>query len=119
MWRPSMRHNAAAMFVLIWSGVATADDWPAWRGPTGQGYCVEKHVPTKWSPTENVKWKVPLADQGNSTPIVWKSRIFLTQANKGGTVRSIICFDRADGKQLWKNDVNYPEKERNWTPDWY
>jgi outer membrane protein assembly factor BamB len=98
---------------------AVADNWPAWRGPTGQGYCFEKDLPTKWSDTENVKWKVPLEHFGNSTPVIWKDRIFLTMANKGGTVRSLLCFDRAGGKQLWKRDVEYTEKERNWNAEWY
>src|SRR5947209_16121175 len=112
-----MKHHAAILAVIAWSGAAAAADWPAWRGSTGQGYCLDNHVPMKWSATENVKWKVALAHQGNSTPIVCQSRIFLTEANKGGTVRSMLCLDRADGKLLWKNDVNYSDKERNWTPD--
>ncbi len=114
-----MKQLVATVFLLGFTSIAVADDWPAWRGPTGQGYCFEKDVPLKWSATENVKWKIKLQHPGNSTPIVWKDKIILTMANKGGTVRSILCFDRADGKQLWKNDVSYPDKEQNWTPDWY
>ncbi len=98
---------------------AQADDWPAWRGPTGQGFCNEKGIPLNWSDTENVKWKVPLEHQGNSTPIVWGDRIFLTQANKDGHVRSLLCFDRANGEKLWQQDVAYPEVERNWNANWY
>jgi outer membrane protein assembly factor BamB len=109
-----------AVFALLGcAALAVADDWPAWRGRTGQGYCFEKNLPLKWSPTENVKWKIPLAHGGNSTPIIANGKVFLTMANKGGTVRSTLCFDRTDGKQLWKNDVNYSDKEQNWTPDWY
>lgn len=107
---------------LITLGLATfahAENWPAWRGPTGQGYCAEKDVPVEWSATKNVKWKVPLADQGNSTPIIWGNKIFLTQANKGGSVRSLLCFNRADGKLLWQKDTSYTEPERNWNPSWY
>jgi hypothetical protein len=99
-----------------------AADWPAWRGPTGQGFCDEKNVPFKWSggkKQENVKWKVPLKDAGNSTPIVWGNNIFVTQANKGGSVRSLICFARADGKIRWQKDVEYGEKETNYDPTWY
>jgi len=96
-----------------------ADNWPAWRGADGQGHCAEKNLPVKWSKTDNIKWKVPLAEPGNSTPVVWGDKIFLTQANKGGSVRGLLCFDRADGKQLWKHDVNYNEKERNWNDTWY
>lgn len=107
-----------AILVVV-AHLARADDWPAWRGSTGQGYCFEKNLPTTWSAKENVKWKVSLPHPGNSTPVVWKDRVLLTIANKGGSVRSLICFDRADGKQLWKNDVAYADKERNWTQDWY
>src|SRR5881392_3358559 len=114
-----MKRLLALLCVGCVGSFAAADDWPAWRGPTGQGYCFEKNLPTKWSKTENVKWKIPLSESGNSTPIVWKDKIFLTEANKGGTVRSLICFNRADGKQLWKNDANYPEEEQNWSRDWY
>jgi outer membrane protein assembly factor BamB len=109
-----------AMFVVLLSApVAGAENWPAWRGPTGQGHSSETNLPVTWSATENVRWKVGLADQGNSTPIVWGDRIFLTQANKGGSVRSLLCLARADGKQLWKTDVDYKPKERSWNPSWY
>jgi outer membrane protein assembly factor BamB len=98
---------------------ARAGDWPAWRGPTGQGFCEEKDVPLTWSDKANVKWKVALAHQGNSTPVLGGDRIFLTQANMGGTVRGLLCFSRGDGKLLWQQDVTYEEKERNWNASWY
>jgi outer membrane protein assembly factor BamB len=113
-----MKRIIAVLLLLLASSVSFAADWPAWRGPTGQGFCAEA-MPLKWSKTENVRWTVPLAHQGNSTPVVWGDRIFLTQANKGGTIRSLLCFARADGKLLWQRDVNYALKETNWTPDWY
>ncbi len=113
-------YKFVAVFLLtVSAGAAFAADWPAWRGPTGQGISEEKNLPLKWSAKENVKWKIPLAHQGNSTPIVHSGKIFLTQANKGGTERSLYCFDRADGKPLWKKDVAYSEKETNWNESWY
>lgn len=112
--------NNAALFVLLAACVtARAADWPAWRGPTGQGFCEEKNILLKWSKDDHVKWKIPLAHQGNSTPVIWGDKIFLTQANKGGTVRSLLCLARADGKLLWQKDVNYPDKEKNWNESWY
>jgi outer membrane protein assembly factor BamB len=115
-----VKKNAALVMLLLgFASTLTAADWPAWRGPSGQGFCEEKNVPLKWSGNENVKWKITLDHQGNSTPIVWGDRIFLTQANKGGTERSLLCFARADGKRLWQKDVAYPDKERNWNESWY
>ncbi|MCS7047555.1 MAG: PQQ-like beta-propeller repeat protein, partial [Gemmataceae bacterium] len=107
---------------MVWAatlGRLPAADWPAWRGPTGQGLCTEKNLPLTWSATTNVKWKIQLAHQGNSTPVVWGDRIFLTQANRGGSERSLLCFARADGKLLWQRTVSYAEKEQNWNENWY
>jgi hypothetical protein len=105
---------AVATLFALRTAVAHADNWPAWRGPTGQGLCFEKNLPVTWSATDNVKWKVPLAAAGNSTPVIWTDRIFLTEANKGGTVRSLLCFARADGKLLWKQNVQHTRAEQNW-----
>ncbi len=109
----------ALVTLLVLSTTLTAADWPAWRGPDGQGHCSEKNLPLKWSATENVKWKVPMPDPGNSTPVIWGDKIFITQANKGGTIRGLLCLARADGKLLWQKDVTYKEPEKNWNPNWY
>ncbi len=90
---------------------ARADNWPAWRGPTGQGFSAEKNLPTKWSATENVKWKVALPDAGNSTPVVWGDKIFLTQATEKGKKRSLLCLSRKDGSKLWEKTVEFDGKE--------
>jgi len=71
----------------------------------------ESNVPTEWSATKNVKWKVPLPDPGNSTPIVWGDRIFLTGANADGSLRYLACYRRADGKKLWSREVAAEPKE--------
>lgn len=97
--------------IVVSPGLVYADNWPAWRGPTGNGYCTEKELPTKWSPTENVVWKVPLPDEGNSTPVIWNERIFITQAADKGKKRSTICFSTKDGAKLWEKTVEYAGKE--------
>lgn len=86
-----------------------AVDWPAWRGPLGTGLSEEKNLPVKWSATENVKWRVPLPEPGNSTPIVWGDRVFVTQPV--GDRRTLLCLNRADGKMLWQAGVTTREKE--------
>jgi len=62
------------------SPVASGDNWPQWRGPAGTGVSAEKNLPLHWGTNENVRWRVPLPERGNSTPIVWGKRVFLTQA---------------------------------------
>ncbi len=105
-------HRLAAILIPLFAlASARADNWPAWRGPTGQGTSAEKNLPLKWSPTENVKWKIALPDIGNSSPVVWGDKIFLTQATEGGKKRSLLCLGRKDGKTLWEQSVAFDEVE--------
>jgi outer membrane protein assembly factor BamB len=128
-----MKRYLAALAILSWAALASADDWPSWRGPNGQGNSGAKNPPLEWDKTKNVKWKVALPAPGNSTPIVWGERVFVTQASDlkqwppkvpsnfaGGSSagghaiaekRSVMCFNRTDGKQLWQRAVIYNEPE--------
>lgn len=96
---------------LAIAATARAENWPLWRGPTGQGYSTDKNLPVKWSTKENVKWKIELPDSGNSTPIVWGERIFLTQATDKGKKRALLCLARKDGSKIWEKTVEYRGKE--------
>jgi outer membrane protein assembly factor BamB len=84
------------------------DYWPRWRGPSGQGYVEGSGYPDRWSDTENVLWKVRVPGSGNSSPIVWSDRIFLTSAYEGGRRLSLLAFDRSNGKLLWESPI--PQK---------
>ncbi len=106
---PTKRVLLLAFIFPLLASAAFAADWPAWRGPLGTGITEEKDLPVKWSATENVKWRVPLPEPGNSTPVVWGDRIFLTQAV--GDRRTVMCLSRADGKLLWQQGVTAKEKE--------
>jgi len=86
-----------------------AANWPTWRGENGLGVTKETKLPLKWTATENVVWKVPLPERGNSTPVVWKDKIFVTQAV--GDRRTVMCFDRRSGKTLWQSGTSYGEQE--------
>jgi outer membrane protein assembly factor BamB len=106
------------MLILLGSA-AQADNWPAWRGPTGQGECTETNLPLQWSTTENVKWKVAMPAPGNSTPVIWGQKIFITRSNQECTKRGLMCLDRADGKLLWHQEIDYAAKETGVAPPYY
>jgi outer membrane protein assembly factor BamB len=98
--------------VLMYVVAASADNWPAWRGPHGDGQCNEQKVPLKWNASQNVRWKVGLPSEGNASPIVWKDRVFVTSALEAkGHQRALLCFARKDGKLLWKQSIEYKEDE--------
>lgn len=105
------RLSAAAAIWCSLSAHARGENWPTWRGPLGIGISRESGLPLKWSPTENIYWRVKLPERGNSTPIVWGKRIFVTQAIEQDSRRTLMCLDRADGKLVWQAGTVYKEKE--------
>ena len=91
--------------------------WTQWRGPSGQGHVVDAKVPLKWSAEENVLWKTGLPGSGNSTPVVWGDRLFLTAAGDKGNERYVLCVRTTDGKVLWQETASKgveAGKSHNW-----
>ena len=55
------------------------DNWPSFRGADALATAADDpRLPTTWSTTDNVVWKVPIDGLGWSSPVVWGDRIFLT-----------------------------------------
>jgi outer membrane protein assembly factor BamB len=84
-----------------------AANWPSWRGPGHDNISPETQFPTNWSRSENVKWRAPLPEAGNSSPIVWGDTVFVTQPVRDGKERTLMAFDRATGKVRWQHGVTY------------
>ncbi len=89
---------------LIWVSVGWSTDWPQWRGPKGDGRGPTGPYPVQWSPTKHVKWKTAVPGAGNSSPIIWKDKVFLT-ASTGLDHRTLhlLCYDRSRGRLLWES----------------
>jgi outer membrane protein assembly factor BamB len=79
--------------------------WPRWRGPSGQGLVAPGRYVNTWSPTTNVRWKIAVPGSGNSSPIVWGDRIYLTTAQRSGTRLSVLAYQRADGRLVWETVI--------------
>jgi len=86
---------------------AQAADWPAFRGPLGNGVSDQRGVPQTWGPDKNIRWKASLPGPGNSSPVVSSDRVFVTCATERGKQRGLYCFDRRNGKQLWAQVVTF------------
>jgi outer membrane protein assembly factor BamB len=95
-----MRLLALLPLAVLSPVAADEGHWPQWRGPTGQGIVNDKRVPLEWGEKKNLLWKVELPGAGNSTPVVWGDRIFLTAAD--GAKRVVLCASLKDGKELWR-----------------
>jgi outer membrane protein assembly factor BamB len=109
---PFMRAISSILLLLAGASQVQAENWPCWRGPRGDGTSLETNLLTEWSATKNVRWKAKLPGPGNSSPIVWGDKIFLTQSlDKKGTERAVLCFARADGKPLWQKSISFKGEE--------
>lgn len=85
---------------------ATTMDWPWWRGPKLDGIAADQTPPLKWSETENVVWKSPVPGRGHGSPTVVGDRVYLATAEVDKETQSVHCFDRADGKLVWRTEVH-------------
>ena len=93
------------MVIFALSARASGENWPAWRGPRGDGTSLEKNTPVRWSGTQNIAWKVPIPGKGHASPIVWGNRVFVVTALEEEKQRLLLCLDRTNGKVLWQRVV--------------
>jgi outer membrane protein assembly factor BamB len=92
------RSFLACLTLLIAAGSAWAvDNWPEFRGPGGDGMALGSRLPSKWSETARVKWKVAIHGKGWSSPVIWGDQIWLTTATEDGKQMSALCVDASSG----------------------
>jgi outer membrane protein assembly factor BamB len=96
----------AVALVVACGDLASAQDWPEFRGPGAQGHSADRGLPVEWSETSNVAWKAPVPGLGWSTPVVANGRVWLTTAveQRGISLRA-IAFDAATGKEVVNVEV--------------
>jgi hypothetical protein len=101
----------AVSFSVASAGEAPGQaNWSGWRGPVGDGHVPGTPIPIRWD-ARSVVWKVPLKGIGQSSPVVWEDRIFLTSALEGGRQRVVFCHDARDGRLVWEHTAWTGEPE--------
>ena len=92
--------------VLLGGRTASAQDWPEFRGPGGQGHSAERGLPLEWDETHNVAWKTPLPGLGWSSPVVSGGRVWITTAiEQRGVSLRLMAFDIATGREALNVEV--------------
>jgi outer membrane protein assembly factor BamB len=98
--------------LLSFPATASAENWPGWRGPRGDGTSREIDLPLRWNDKENIAWKTPIPGIGHSSPVVHGERVFLTTCLLKEEQRVLMCLDRKSGKILWERTVVTAPLER-------
>ena len=99
---------ATAVTVLAVVFARAAQEWPEFRGPTGQGHAPGARLPQEWSSSKNIAWKQAIPGRGWSSPVLKGGRLYLTSAVQGEDSRNTLralCLDEVSGKTIWNVEV--------------
>lgn len=103
----------AAPLLISVSGPCQEGSWPAFLG-AGADKVDPATLPLKWSPEKNIAWKVPIPGQGQSAPIIWKDRVYVTSVE--GIMRDtchVLALSLKDGSVLWDHKIPSSTKARS------
>jgi outer membrane protein assembly factor BamB len=105
----------AAALGLCLGSAARSEDWPEFRGPTGQGLVRQGGLPLAWGPDRNVVWKQAIPGKGWSSPVVAGGRVYLTTSvavpdspSRDQSLRA-LCLDASSGRIVWEREVFRPD----------
>ena len=114
-----MRVFATVVTLAVLAGSANplAQNWPQFRGPSGQGLSEETSLPVSWSDSDNVYWRTELPGPGHSSPVVWGDRIYVTafrserrlplarffSAPRGELIA--LAIDKGTGSVIWEQVI--------------
>jgi outer membrane protein assembly factor BamB len=107
----------AGVFVVLCAGTIAAQEWPAFRGPGGQGHSTGTGLPIEWSETRHVAWKSAIKGLGWSSPVVANGRVWITTAveDRGVSLRA-LAFDAATGREVVNVEVFHIAGSRDINP---
>lgn len=95
----------AVCTTLLVVGTVRADDWPKWRGPTGDGQWRETGIVDRLPEGRiPLRWRTPISS-GYSGPTVSEGRVFITdRVAEPQQIERVHCLDEGTGKPLWRFD---------------
>ena len=85
--------------------------WTGFRGNQGNSQTCATHLPLTWSETQNTAWTTELPGYGQSSPVVWDGKIFVT-ASEGQLKETLVvlCIEVTTGEILWTKRFEASDK---------
>jgi outer membrane protein assembly factor BamB len=91
---------ASGVALLVLAGIATAQDWPQWRGANRDAKASDFNAPATWPQQLTQKWKVTVGD-GVASPAVVGDRVFVFARHEGDEI--IRCLNAQTGDEIWQD----------------
>ena len=94
----------SAFLISVLLATATpsdSSDWPGFLG-AGASPIAPESIPLEWSADRNLAWQTELPGDGQSSPVVRNSRVYITSVE--GPMKDTIhlmAFDLTNGKKVW------------------
>lgn len=90
-----------------------ADTWSGFRND-GSGTTTARDLALTWGPNENVAWRAALPGYGQSSPVVWKGRVFVTAVEGAEKEKLLVAaVDARTGAVTWKKEFAALQKGKN------
>ncbi|MEW6209692.1 MAG: PQQ-binding-like beta-propeller repeat protein [Acidobacteriota bacterium] len=93
--------------------LSAQDNWPGWRG-NGDSRSDARNLPLEWSDSKNLAWSANLPGYGQSSPVVWRDKVFVTSvAGENKEKLLITSIDLKSGRLLWTREYasTFPHKD--------
>ncbi|MEM8670375.1 MAG: PQQ-binding-like beta-propeller repeat protein [Planctomycetota bacterium] len=91
-----------------------ADQWAAFRND-GTNVTSAADLPLEWSPTSGISWQRELPGYGQSSPLVWNDRIYLTAVEGPKKEKSmVVAVSTTTGEVLWEKWVETTSQDSNY-----
>jgi outer membrane protein assembly factor BamB len=101
------------LIVLATLGPA-ADASPNWPGflADGTNRTSSRNLPLRWSPDQGIAWRADIPGYGQSSPVVWGHRVFVTSIEGKNKERCLVhAFDTVAGSRLWTCEFEAGQKK--------
>jgi outer membrane protein assembly factor BamB len=95
--------NILLTFILLLTPPVFEKNWTGFRG-SGDSHSSARNLPLQWSDKQSIAWSVNLPGYGQSSPVVWGDKVFLTSTQGDNKEKLLVtCYDFRHGKQLWQS----------------
>ncbi|MCY2955356.1 MAG: PQQ-binding-like beta-propeller repeat protein [Planctomycetota bacterium] len=90
--------RAIILILAVCARLSADDQWPEFLGPSHNNHAASAALPTRWSETENVKWRTAIPGEGWSSPVIWDDQIWLTTSISEGHSLRALCVNKTTGR---------------------